>query len=46
MTVISRIAEFSDDLTSIRRDLHENPELVMEEFRTAGIVAKLLREWG
>ena len=46
MTVISRIAEFSDDLTSIRRDLHENPELGMEEFRTAGIVAKLLREWG
>ena len=46
MTVISRIAEFSDDLTSIRRDLHENPELGMEEFRTAEIVAKLLREWG
>ncbi|MEO1494248.1 MAG: M20 aminoacylase family protein [Pseudomonadota bacterium] len=46
MPVIDRIAEFADDLTAIRRDFHEHPELGMEEVRTSGIVAKLLREWG
>jgi hippurate hydrolase len=46
MTVISRIAEFSEDLIAIRRDFHEHPELGMEEVRTSGIVANLLNEWG
>ena len=44
MSVISEISNFSDDLVSIRRDLHEHPELVMEEIRTSGIVAKLLQK--
>ncbi|MEM1298625.1 MAG: M20 aminoacylase family protein [Pseudomonadota bacterium] len=46
MPVIDRIAEFADDITAWRRDFHEHPELGMEEVRTSGIVADLLREWG
>ena len=46
MSIISRIAEFSEDLVALRRDFHEHPELGMEEFRTSKIVAKLLSEWG
>ncbi len=46
MPVIDRIADFADDLTAIRRDFHEHPELGMEEVRTSGIVAKLLNDWG
>ena len=46
MPVIDRIADFADDITSWRRDFHEHPELGMEEVRTSGIVADLLREWG
>jgi hippurate hydrolase len=34
------------ELTAIRRDLHENPELGFEEIRTAGIVAAKLDSWG
>jgi len=46
MPVIDRIAEFADDLVTIRRDFHEHPELGMEEHRTSGIVAEKLKEWG
>ena len=46
MSIISRIAEVSEDLVALRRDFHEHPELGMEEFRTSKIVAKLLIEWG
>jgi len=46
MAIIPRIEEFADDLINIRRDLHEHPELGMEEIRTSGIVAALLNEWG
>lgn len=46
MPVIDRISEFAEDLTAIRRDFHQHPELGMEEVRTSGIVAKLLQEWG
>ena len=42
----TRIAAFADDLTAIRRDLHEHPELGFQEVRTAGIVAGKLRSWG
>jgi len=37
------------DLTpfvALRRDLHQHPELAFEEHRTAGVVARSLREWG
>ncbi|MGM0583883.1 MAG: M20 aminoacylase family protein [Pseudomonadota bacterium] len=46
MTVIDRIAGYADDLTAIRRDFHEHPEIGFEEVRTSGIVAEKLREWG
>jgi amidohydrolase len=35
-----------DELIAVRRDLHAHPELAFEEVRTAGIVAKTLRELG
>ena len=46
MPVIDQIADFSADLSAIRRDLHEHPELGMEEVRTSGVVKKLLESWG
>jgi amidohydrolase len=46
MTVPQRISDFASDLTAIRRDLHEHPELGFQEVRTAGIVAEKLRSWG
>ncbi|MFK7994021.1 MAG: M20 aminoacylase family protein [Granulosicoccus sp.] len=46
MAVIAKIAEYNDELVSIRRDFHEHPELGMEETRTSGIVARYLNEWG
>lgn len=36
----------SERLIEIRRDLHAHPELSSQEFRTAGVVASLLRELG
>ena len=34
------------DLTAIRRDIHQHPEVGFEETRTAALVAAHLREWG
>ncbi len=46
MPIINRIAEFHDDLTAWRRDIHAHPETAFEERRTSGIVAKRLAEFG
>jgi hippurate hydrolase len=46
MTVLDHIRRFHGDLTAIRRDLHQHPELGLEEHRTAEIVAHLLEGWG
>ncbi|WP_108257840.1 M20 aminoacylase family protein [Mangrovicoccus ximenensis] len=46
MPVIEDIAAFADELTAIRRDFHEHPELGFQEVRTSGIVAEKLAEWG
>jgi amidohydrolase len=46
MPSLPRIKEYADELTAIRRDLHEHPEIGFEETRTAGIVAEKLRSWG
>ncbi|HRK17487.1 MAG TPA: M20 aminoacylase family protein [Hyphomicrobiaceae bacterium] len=46
MPVINRIAEFHDEVTAWRRDLHENPELLYDVHRTAGIVAEKLKAFG
>lgn len=46
MTLLARISEFADDLTAIRRDFHQHPELGFQETRTSGIVAGLLESYG
>src|SRR5271167_3672712 len=48
MTVspLDRARLHHDELTAIRRDIHAHPELGLEEFRTADIVARKLEEWG
>ena len=45
-SVMRRVGEFHRELTAIRRDIHAHPELGLEEFRTAALVANKLREWG
>ena len=46
MPVNNRIADFHDEMTEWRRDIHAHPELGFEEVRTAKIVADKLAEWG
>lgn len=46
MPVINRIADFHDDMTAWRRDLHAHPETAFEEKRTSDIVAAKLEEFG
>jgi amidohydrolase len=46
MPVINRFAEFHDEMTAWRRDLHMHPEIAFQEFRTSDIVASKLQEWG
>jgi len=46
MPVRNRFAELHDEITAWRRDFHENPELLFDVHRTAGIVADKLKEFG
>jgi hippurate hydrolase len=46
MPVLPRIADYAGELTEIRRDFHQHPEIGFEEVRTSGVVAELLRKWG
>ena len=46
MPVINRVAAMADEIAVWRRDFHENPELLFDVHRTAGIVADKLREFG
>ncbi|SCY80268.1 M20 aminoacylase family protein [Rhizobium sp. NFACC06-2] len=46
MPVIEKIAAFKEELTAIRRDIHEYPEIGFEEVRTSGIVAEKLAGYG
>ncbi len=46
MKIIDSIAAESARFAGVRRDLHANPELRFEEFRTAEVVADLLSSWG
>jgi amidohydrolase len=43
---IDQIRPYHAELTAIRRDIHANPELGLEEHRTAELVARKLEEWG
>ncbi|MCF1484003.1 MULTISPECIES: M20 aminoacylase family protein [Rhizobium/Agrobacterium group] len=44
--VIDRIASYVPELTAIRHDIHQHPEIGFEEVRTSGIVAEKLTSWG
>jgi amidohydrolase len=46
MPIINRLADFHDDITAWRRDLHQHPELMYEVDRTAAVVADRLRAFG
>ena len=46
MPVINRIADFHADMTAWRRDLHQYPELALQETRTSQRVQELLRSFG
>ena len=46
MPIYNRIAEFHDDMTAWRRDIHAHPELCFEEVRTAAMIVEKLQEWG
>ncbi len=46
MAIENWVARHIDELTEFRRDLHRNPELLYDVHRTAGEVARLLREAG
>src|SRR3954451_1190448 len=46
MSAKERIAEFHDELTNWRRDIHAHPELGFEEQRTSNLVAQKLAQFG
>ncbi|MCF6273970.1 MAG: M20 family metallopeptidase [Rhodobacteraceae bacterium] len=46
MAKINRFAEMHEEITAWRRDLHQNPELLFDCHRTAGVVADKLKEFG
>jgi amidohydrolase len=46
MEIIGHIAEFHDELTEWRHDIHAHPELGFEEQRTSDFVAQKLAEFG
>lgn len=43
---LERARRYQDELAAIRRDIHAHPELGLEEYRTADLVARKLEEWG
>ena len=44
--ILDRAHSYLPELTGIRRDIHQHPELGLEEHRTADLVARKLEEWG
>ena len=46
MPIVNRFADFHDEITEWRRDLHAHPEILFDVHRTAGVVAAKLREFG
>ncbi len=46
MPIKNRFAELLPELTAVRRDLHENPEILFDTIRTARIVADKLKAYG
>ncbi|MGR3320624.1 MAG: M20 aminoacylase family protein [Pseudooceanicola sp.] len=46
MPVKNRFAEMQAEITAWRHDLHENPEILFDTVRTAGVVEAKLKEFG
>jgi hippurate hydrolase len=46
MPIINSVAAMQDEVAAWRRDLHENPEILYEVHRTAGVVADKLKAFG
>lgn len=46
MPTVNRFADFHDQITAWRRDLHENPEILYDVHRTATAVEEKLRAFG
>ena len=46
MPVINRIADFHDQMRAWRHDLHQHPELALQETRTSAKVQEALRSFG
>jgi hippurate hydrolase len=46
MPILNRIADFHADMTAWRHDLHEHPELALQETRTSAVVQQRLRDFG
>ncbi|MCF3936395.1 M20 family metallopeptidase [Acuticoccus sp. M5D2P5] len=46
MPIVNRFHDLAEEITSWRRDLHENPELLYDVNRTAGVVADKLTGFG
>lgn len=46
MPTINRFAEFHEEITAWRRDLHAHPEILFDVQRTAGIVSERLKQFG
>jgi hippurate hydrolase len=46
MPIVNRIADFHEDVTAWRRDIHSHPEILYDVHRTAAIVADKLRSFG
>lgn len=46
MNILPLIADSTDELTAIFKDLHAHPEIGFTENRTSGIVAETLRSYG
>ncbi|MER7202369.1 amidohydrolase [Streptomyces sp. CB01635] len=45
-TVTAQLPEIRDELAAFYKDLHQNPELSLQETRTAGLLAQRLRDAG
>ena len=46
MPIINRIADYHDEMTAWRRDIHAHPEIAFEEKRTSDFVAGKLADFG
>ncbi|WP_319532925.1 M20 aminoacylase family protein [uncultured Cohaesibacter sp.] len=46
MPIVNRIADFHDEITQVRRDLHQQPELMFDVHKTAQRVVEELKGYG